>query len=1355
MADFNSASRQQRHHTQSVTQRKPHRGGAALPDNRQSAPSAGQTGLPSSLKSGMEQLSGQSLDHVRVHYNSDKPAHYGAYAYAQGADIHLAPGQSHHLPHELGHVVQQAQGRVRATTQLHGAGINDDPALEAEATRMGQQAQQMAIASPLTGDRGLAASSAGPVQRYAWSGSHQAMQRSVVSDFTFSLLKTHLLPLGLNNILLFADGQALKMLSHYESFGKIIDKVTVFSNALSTAIGIWEALPAPVRTGILFLAGKVASYLPSQRAVSFSHSLLVAADEGASTHVLLQVVDILKIAINAASHPISSAVKFGQYLYANWWQGPGAGRAPTSTTGKQGKTTSPDEQKKAIASLDLHIIWLKVGSVKLKNTQQESDGKTTQGGLHAGFSLGYRLFDHEGSLGQNGKLTLILPWEGGAILESQESINLIKEIVFGSDLFVVRQLDMTSLSVSNEGLQQLGFFLKEFSIGNRTVLAQDIRARYQKNTGMTFSAYAGIGLYGWNAGAHLMLELDETGHFKSGSLDDFHESKGVVTIKQAAISKTNGLSLTDAELNLQPLTGLDIRGMIASLAVNNKAVTGEGLIVGQRIPLLGDRVMLEKVQGELRAGTDEWEAAASATLNILFSEVKAGGTASIRYNSREKKTHIVLSNGHFEADYQTFHLKSSELGYDHDQRRFTMKQAVLRIKAIDVEGEVNDVSIDSNGVNFSSAIVRGPQKLALFSGFTLEQLQFLIAENGKSMTLTSDAALRLAKVTGSAKQLRLSMGADGFQGTVASASVATSLFSLGINDAQINCGGLHVDKAGLTLLPNRPASDDNNMTEFVPGFNTGIMDFLPIGPVTFLVSGVDLRQSGLTVKSFQPKLDELHFSAFGASARLNPSELFGEVEYQNQLSLERLAAGLPLKVEIIFPIFTGLEVYGSLEAKANLNINILLNAKGKDGIWAIGKHAIFKGEIGLRAELGVNAGTQLLLALSAGAFAEGKAMLNSQVNLGGQARFDRDTRQFKTTEPLVIDYRFKPEAVASIGVVVKAKALYFFNKTIFEYTAAEWRMGNYELVGKIGSTKDAMVPEKPETLGIGKKANPPEYRAIKGAEAKSLLQGNQPIAGSGDERMRILRDERKTIEKYLQKLKQRSLSAGNKRKTLETKYVELLQRKSQYHRALVGKFNDEQANRQLAEFNKKYGIEMLQNQYAELVDEEHKLMQGIEANIEKLRSLSNVDGAMLEKQGLTSSLEAVEDSKNHIKQLHLPDSQAFGKSLAEASDGLTAAIDKDAVVMVGINRVMGYNEFIQQSTTREFLMTTTRKNIVAVDAALANFHQQKSQASVEALLHAIGVYLTNNSHSQRTPIVRLLQHQAKAALESFNAAKVQ
>lgn len=101
-----------------------------------------RTGMPDSLKAGIESLSGVDLSDVQVHTNSDKPAQLNALAYAQGNDIHLAPGQERHLPHEAWHVVQQRQGRVRPTTQLAGVGVNDDAALEAEADEMGHRAAQ-------------------------------------------------------------------------------------------------------------------------------------------------------------------------------------------------------------------------------------------------------------------------------------------------------------------------------------------------------------------------------------------------------------------------------------------------------------------------------------------------------------------------------------------------------------------------------------------------------------------------------------------------------------------------------------------------------------------------------------------------------------------------------------------------------------------------------------------------------------------------------------------------------------------------------------------------------------------------------------------------------------------------------------------------------------------------------------------------------------------------------------------------------------------------------------------------------------------------------------------------------------
>ena len=107
---------------------------------RAEAPRPNNTGMPDNLKAGIESLSGFSMDDVRVHYNSSKPATVQALAYTQGTDIHVAPGQEKHLPHEAWHVAQQMAGRVSPTTNINGMPVNDNAGLEHEADVMGEKA---------------------------------------------------------------------------------------------------------------------------------------------------------------------------------------------------------------------------------------------------------------------------------------------------------------------------------------------------------------------------------------------------------------------------------------------------------------------------------------------------------------------------------------------------------------------------------------------------------------------------------------------------------------------------------------------------------------------------------------------------------------------------------------------------------------------------------------------------------------------------------------------------------------------------------------------------------------------------------------------------------------------------------------------------------------------------------------------------------------------------------------------------------------------------------------------------------------------------------------------------------------
>lgn len=129
----------------SIEKKKPVQGRFedAATAQREEVSTSNRTGMPDQLKTGVESLSGMSLDDVKVHYNSDKPKQLNALAYAQGTDIHVGPGQEKHLPHEAWHIVQQKQGRVQPTVQMKvGVPVNDDPGLEEEADVMGARALQ-------------------------------------------------------------------------------------------------------------------------------------------------------------------------------------------------------------------------------------------------------------------------------------------------------------------------------------------------------------------------------------------------------------------------------------------------------------------------------------------------------------------------------------------------------------------------------------------------------------------------------------------------------------------------------------------------------------------------------------------------------------------------------------------------------------------------------------------------------------------------------------------------------------------------------------------------------------------------------------------------------------------------------------------------------------------------------------------------------------------------------------------------------------------------------------------------------------------------------------------------------------
>jgi hypothetical protein len=116
----------------------------------------------------MESFFDTSFADVRVHVGQEASS-IGALAFTHGTDLYFAPGQYNPqssqgqqlLGHELTHVLQQRAGRVRNPLGA-GVAVVQDPALEAEAERMGLRAASSVV--PIQAKRAGTAPILGPLR---------------------------------------------------------------------------------------------------------------------------------------------------------------------------------------------------------------------------------------------------------------------------------------------------------------------------------------------------------------------------------------------------------------------------------------------------------------------------------------------------------------------------------------------------------------------------------------------------------------------------------------------------------------------------------------------------------------------------------------------------------------------------------------------------------------------------------------------------------------------------------------------------------------------------------------------------------------------------------------------------------------------------------------------------------------------------------------------------------------------------------------------------------------------------------------------------------------------------------------
>ena len=243
----------------------------------------------------------------------------GARAFASGNHVAFAGRPDlHTVAHEAAHVVQQRAGvqlaggvgSVGDRYERHADAVADAVVAGRSAEAILSQGSAHPPAAPAAAHApGAAALALLRVQPAKLPGQPAQLQLGLANELiTGSVLNWEMLKkFALGPLLHCMDTKVLEALNSYATFKQVFDTVASISNTLTLALSIWDRLPVPVRTSVLFLAGRLMAAIPMVDAMAYAEAYLVDADKDERSTYLVMVVDRLKLVLQAVKSPVSSA----------------------------------------------------------------------------------------------------------------------------------------------------------------------------------------------------------------------------------------------------------------------------------------------------------------------------------------------------------------------------------------------------------------------------------------------------------------------------------------------------------------------------------------------------------------------------------------------------------------------------------------------------------------------------------------------------------------------------------------------------------------------------------------------------------------------------------------------------------------------------------------------------------------------------------------------------------------------------------------------------------------------------------------------------------------------------------------
>jgi hypothetical protein len=1322
------------------------------------------TGLPDDLKEGVESLSGLSLDDLKVHRNSEKPAQLNAHAFAQGTDIHLGSGQERHLPHEAWHVVQQKQGRVKATTQLKGmVNVNDDPALESEADLMGEKALQLKALSaasralnPVNTNTPLniaqlqeIESAAAITTNLAW-GLVKAIVAKEASKGSWSAIINPILRAGDTFLL-----HKVTSIAGLAAYGPVFNGLLIASKA---ALAAWDVLPANIKTSLLYVLGMATAGLPILSRYPALQDFVVKSDTGEVRATVQGWVDSVSSKISYLTQPLAS-------LYS-WAVG---GTEQTETPDGLAQA-SPAEAEKLL-NVNLKVITLIANDLKLgyengsdpSAKREESTGEAetadTKGkpGLIVEFFVQLHLFGQDmPERGGQALDQLFFPFNGEFkyAAGSPIVINSKDRTLFGNTLGPV---NIFPLEVSKSGVKTAGLNVSKLIIGDGIVILTDAKGQLD-NKLVTLETKAELNIASYSISGSMNLQFDD-GAFKSLELKDVNND-GNLKIKKFAIDNNYGgaahVQLDKINLIKDTLSASNIS---ASGSIENKVLktfdfTMDNLsldafgssvkVSGANLKYVGDdpgKNLEEKMAG----GAAKVEATIGPGIHISLDDLAIDKSAGEGGKFEFSKGKIKFK------DYDIEVSKARIVGGG-----IEISQAVLSLPEYDIRAEVQAFKWNSEGLDFKSLSVDllgktiSPMEQVQLSNMSLT----LHKDKGYSLTVLSD--ILLAPNNGpmvKATRAGLTMSKEEISGTLEELNISTSMFDVLIQKAKFSKDEIGAAQAGITF---NSKEEDAGYAGLIPSFDTGLLDHLKLAKSLKATDVYFKKDKGFSIGAVYPAIDAFTIDLFGVQATVNPEER--SITVKSEFTLPGTVPPFwPFSLSVPFPIFIGVAGHFGLELGGGVTLDFNATArkeKGKNMPYKFEAHPGIKGELHLKISAGLELGARLAVALQANLYAQAQVAFNTRADLTGSVVYTDG--HLVPKDPLTMLYELKNTITAEVGGELKLKAFMFYDKQLTRVKFKDWNLGEWSKSGQIGSGADG---QKTEQQVPGKFASDPagpamDHEIVEGKEAEQLLlDANARIIGSGAKRKEIL--SRLTLD-----VKTLSTSLLHKHQGLKRDFdshmeqlMKIILRKDVYFR----QNNDaDDVQQKLDEFDKEFKLD----EKRDLIRAKGETLDEYEAQLEKILGLMNdvetgLDIVSLEG-GTGNRHEAITDAKtdaNEIKEkskeMVLPENSYGAMNQKLEQMGASALTVKVAT------SVMTASKFLEISTTKGIMGgENERIRIVPVDAALAKFDEVRAGsreaqvAALDQLLITIRKY-TGHSFSSRTEAALLLQYQVENALNKL------